>query len=399
MRFRIAALIPLLAACSEDGGGPAARPPEAEDRLLTADFEAVYRIGGMQAVGWEEFSDVQDVDFDADGQLYIRDWTITAFRIVVVDDGGALVAEFGRRGDGPGEFRLPSHMLVRPGGGVVVVDEGHNAYLMFGADGSFEGALGFPEDDFYATFNRRMRHAREGAAVFETGEGGSFSSGESMSFKTGDRTIYRTSLQGEEATTVPFAEGWEPRPERVATTEIPDPTDVFGFLADMFVYFSPNLVFDVLPSGGVAYSDSSAYEIKIETPDAPTRVASRPLFPQPVTEELRERIRSRTLEATESQIEADRDSDEPSGELGTLMDDLIASLRDMVENASFMPEVPIVRGLRTTWDGRSGWNAGVATPWRKPSSHSAAASSTGQARGKRSASRVGSTFCRREAST
>ena len=79
------------------------------------------------------------------------------------------------------------------------------------------------------------------------------------SVSCGDRTIYRVSRdEGDEAVTVPFVEGWEPRPERQVTMEAEDPSDMFGMLSDTYVYFSPGLVFDVVPDGGVAYSDSSA---------------------------------------------------------------------------------------------------------------------------------------------
>ena len=34
-------------------------------------------------------------------------------------------------------------MVARPEGGVVIVDDGHRAYLLFGTDGSFERAIRF----------------------------------------------------------------------------------------------------------------------------------------------------------------------------------------------------------------------------------------------------------------
>ena len=34
-----------------------------------------------------------------------------------------------------------------------------------------------------------------------------------------------------------------------------------------------------------------------------------------------------------------------------MMEEMLAGLRDALANASFMPEVPLVRDLRTTWDG------------------------------------------------
>ena len=360
MRLCCAVLIPLLAACGGDTGGSSA-PPSSEDRPLSADFEEVYRIGGIEAEGWDAFTEVAELGFDGRGRLYIRDEGGSSTRIATVDGVGALVAEFGSMGDGPGELREVGHMLARPGGGTVIVDDGHRAYLLFGADGSFERAIRFADADASQPASaERVRHAREGEALFLTrASAASFSQGEA-SVRSGDRTVYRVSLDdGEEAPAVPFAEGWEPRPERQVTMEAEDPSEMFGMLGDAYVYFSPELVFDVLPGGGVAYSDSSAYEIKIQAASTTQRFVGRPLHPQPVTEQLRERARARAMEDFESSVE-ERFTPSGSGDnvpaaaraqLAAMMEGMVAGMRDMVENASFMPEVPLVRDLRTTWDG------------------------------------------------
>ena len=360
MRLCRAVLITLLAACGGETGRSAA-PSPTEDLPLTADFEEVYRIGGIEAEGWDAFTEVAELGFDAHGHLYIRDQGGSSTRIVTVDGVGALVAEFGSMGDGPGELRQVGHMVARPDGGTVLVDDGHRAYLLFGADGSFERAIRLADADaFQPVSAERVRHAREGQALFLTqGSTARLSQGEA-SVRSGDRTVYRVSLDdGEEASTVPFAEGWEPRPERQVTMETDDPSEMFGMLRDAYVYFSPELVFDVLPGGGVAYSDSSAYEIKIQETSTPQRVTGRPLHPQPVTEQLRQRARARAMEDFESSVE---EQFTPSGsgdnvpaaaraQLAAMMEGMLAGMRDMVENASFMSEVPLVRDLRTTWEG------------------------------------------------
>lgn len=360
MRFRSVVLTTLLAACGGDTGGSSA-PSPSEDRPLSADFEEVYRIGGIEAEGWDAFTEISDLGFDARGHLYMRDETGSSTRIVAVDGAGALAVEFGRMGGGPGEFRRVGHMVARPDGGAVVVDEGHRAYLLFGADGSFERAIRFADADGAQTAPvERVRHAREGGALFLTrGATARFSQGEA-SVSTGDRTVYRVSLdEGEEAAPVPFAEGWEPRPERQVTTETEDPSDMFGMLGGAYVYFSPAMVFDVVPGDGVAYSDSSAFEIKIETGRAAPRVVGRPLHPQPVTEQLRERAKARALEDFDASAEeqfttsglGDDVPEAVRAQMAAMMEGMAAGVRDVVENASFMPEVPLVRDLRTTWEG------------------------------------------------
>ena len=86
MRFRSVVFIALLAACGGDTGGSSGSPPS-EDRPLAADFEEAYRIGGIEAEGWDAFTEIADLRFDARGHLYIRDETGSYTRIVAVDEG------------------------------------------------------------------------------------------------------------------------------------------------------------------------------------------------------------------------------------------------------------------------------------------------------------------------
>ncbi len=362
MKFRHVLFVTLLAACGGDTGGSSA-PPPSEDVPLTADFEEVFRIGGIEAGGWDAFTEIADLGFDARGHLYIRDDAGTSTRIVAVDGAGALDVEFGRMGDGPGELRRVGHMVARPEGGAVIVDDGHRAYLLFGADGSFERAIRFADADALESLpTDQVRHGREGGALFLTRATMAISmSGGEASARSGDRTVYRVSLnEGDVASPVPFAEGWEPRPELRITTEAQDVSDMFGMINDALTYFSPGLLFDVVPGDGVAYSDSSAYNVEVVTAGAAPHVVGRSLHPQPVTEQLRERVRARAMEELESSV---AEQSAPSAGLGedlpdpirqqmaAMMEGVMAGMRDMVENASFMPEVPLVRDLRTTWEG------------------------------------------------
>jgi len=346
----------LLAACGDQTGGSSA-PSPGEDRPLAADFEEVYRIGGIEAEGWDAFTEIEDLGFDARGHLYIRDQAGSSARILAVDGAGALAAEFGSMGDGPGELRRVGHMVARPEGGAVIVDDGHRAYILFEADGSFERAIRFADADASQPAPAaRVRHARDERALFLTrGSTARLGQGEA-SVRSGDRTVYRVSLdEAEEAATVPFAEGWEPRPERQVTMETDNLSDMFGMLRDAYTHFSPRMVFDVVPGGGVAYSDSSAYGVKIRTARGPQRVVGRPLHPEPVTEQLRERARARALENFESSVEGQFTSsgsdDNIPPAIRQQMEAMTAGMRGMVENASFMSEVPLVRDLRTTWEG------------------------------------------------
>ena len=74
----------------------------AEDRFLKADFEELYRVGSLQGGDWDTFGRVTAVAFDGSGNLYVLD--TQSAQISVVDLQGNLVRQFGRVGEGPGEF-------------------------------------------------------------------------------------------------------------------------------------------------------------------------------------------------------------------------------------------------------------------------------------------------------
>ncbi|MDE2974028.1 MAG: hypothetical protein OXU64_04770 [Gemmatimonadota bacterium] len=84
-----------------------------EDRVLTAGFPEVYRIGdGVR--DWELLTRVTSVGFDARGNLHIGDWSDGDLSVLVVDPRGELVVRFGRPGEGPGDFRNATHASPCP---------------------------------------------------------------------------------------------------------------------------------------------------------------------------------------------------------------------------------------------------------------------------------------------
>ena len=88
-----------------------------DDRHLNADFEEVFRIGVLDGEPWEMFGAVREVAFDAQGRLYILDglggFGGQGVRVLVFDAGGTFIREFGRSGNGPGEFRMPARKPAR----------------------------------------------------------------------------------------------------------------------------------------------------------------------------------------------------------------------------------------------------------------------------------------------
>lgn len=306
-----------------------------EDQLASPELELVYAIGSAAAAaGWEEFTSISGVAFDGASNLYLLDGTRmeSSARVVVVDATGRFVREFGRAGDGPGEFRAATQLVVWEDGQVLVEDMLHAGYHVFSPAGEFErmvreggGGMGF-------AMARRpnLRPERTGSRTL-IGRSG--------------RTIQRVDMSSEDVEDRVLAEVWVP---------VEDDGPRSGDLEDMIREewgFEPDLLFDALPSGGVAFSDSSAWAVKLTDPSgAISHVLRRPIRPLAVTEELERAERERQLEAESNRTITQRGSAPPPAAL-EMIENMRSLQREALENMRFFPEVPVIAALRATWDG------------------------------------------------
>ena len=107
----------------------------------------------------------------------------------------------------------------------------------------------------------------------------------------------------------------------------------------------------VLPDGDVAFSDSSAYAIKLARAGSGVwRILTRPFHPAPVTNRVIEAEKERRLRALE-------ESPETGGRttingVAVSSEDNRQRARDRIENLEFFDEISIVRDLAATWNGR-----------------------------------------------
>ena len=303
-----------------------------EDRWLEADFEEVYRVGVADGEPWEEFGRIRELGFDGNGNLYVFD--SVAGRIVVVGPDGGLLREFGRLGEGPGEFKFALAMAVMADGRVVVADAGHRAYLIFDEHGEYERHVRFGGDPGAGRVPWMWPERGGESVVVGTDLAGlSYSGGVPESGPgPATRPIVRLTLTGEEVVRDTIVEGWMP-PRGEANDRRA---------------FEPALSLGPLPGGMVAYSDSSAYAIKIASRDAGiSRILRRPFVPEPVTERMERADRDRRLRETgRSSITRTPGGVRVVG--GGAGDRWV----EMIESQEFFEEVPVVRGLRTSWNGR-----------------------------------------------
>ena len=315
-------------------------PVGAQDRPLTADFPEVYRVGGLAAPDWAQFTERGDLGFDAAGNLYVLD--AEAFRVVVINPQGQLVRTVGQRGQGPGDFRDPTALVVWRDGRFAVADGDRWAIQVFGADGSHDhfARMNTEPGPLQAlTLQRRMKPHPDGVSLFAQGASDPnrvFAAslepgGEPRGID--ERGIERIDVRAEIVTAEAVLQAWSPRttpPEPYPLGES-DAEDVLRvFLDDMIL--EPKFYWDVLPDGTLAYSDSSAYVVRFVAADgAPLGELRRPFVPEAVTGRMQ-------ADLIEQELDQFRRPTPPM-------------LRDIMEERGFYPEVPIIRWLQATWEG------------------------------------------------
>ncbi len=339
------------------------------DRPMDPAFEEVYRVGVLDGEPWEMFASVGQVAFDAEGNLYIFDGTTGpvvgggmrlmrsgAVRVLVFDEAGRFVTDFGSSGQGPGEFNQPMGFAVLRDGTVVVSDVGHRAYQLFDASGEFLRMVRAGDgSDAVAIPAHDIRPDPRGGAVFARGGSRAIVMGSgSAADPPTSRPILRVGLDGETASADTVAEGWLPQQtdlEDLATGAVP--AELRAALRGMAMptVFEPRLLAGVLSDGGIVHSDSSAYALKVTPPGARdvARIIRRPFYPEPVTEAIREAHEEKTAAARSAlggtgsrrlMLVGPAEGNNPRPE----------AMFDLEDR--FYHEIPVLRDLATTWEGR-----------------------------------------------
>ena len=306
----------------------------AQDSFLVGNFQGVYSVGSVAGDGWDTFGEVGDVAFDAAGNLYIFD--TQALRISVVDRTGALVRQFGQRGEGPGEFEPDFGEMLRlavlPDGRAVVYTWNRGAFVLFRADGEYERTVRIV-DGVRTTFMGLQALTGTDAVIATSPVLRPSTAPLDVRQRTGtsptSRAVELFRLDGFLATVDTLVEAWSP------------PGDPGGF--------APQLASGALPDGGIAYTDSSAYAIKIVSSTGnPVRILTRPIQPDPVTE------RDKAL-FIEWQLDLERSIQRDLARLGGTYADIAEKMsernRRWAESMVFYHEIPVIRSMKTGWNG------------------------------------------------
>lgn len=338
----------------------------AQDRPLTAEFEEVYRVGGLDAPTWAQFSDPLfggaslPMGFDAAGNLHVLDQA--ASQVVVIDNRGELVRTVGREGEGPGEFIRAIELGVWRDGRFVVMDVGHQAFQLFVPDGGLDRFVKTGPEPIFVRFLATRVDPREDAMIVQGPPSNPARSaiaetltGEEPAQRADDRGLERLNLHTDVMTVEPVLQAWRvprdegewPGPEDLKNASPADLAEMASELEGRRTFLEPDLLWDILPDGTIAWSDSSAYAIELARAGGPViDVLRRPLSPEPVTPHIRS-----ALIAEELRIEREYIADIATEGEGAPVREMLAESRRQIETGKFFDEVPVVRGVRATWEG------------------------------------------------
>lgn len=355
------------------------------DQRIDPDFEEVYRVGVLDGESWEMLGQVVKLAFDERGNLYVFDRSGSVvsgnLRVLVFDASGEFVREFGSSGGGPGEFSRPMSYAVLRDGTTVVGDMGHQAYQIFDPSGEFVRMVRADAGNSVAGLTQAIAAVTtpiqpdpRGGAVYAAATGSSFSISTSATEQAPPtaRPVTRMALGGEAIQTDTVARGWlPPRVEEADPFEdmttsdgrrvsiARGPGSVSGLSRPST--FEPPLLVGVLPDGGIAYSDSSAYVLKVTAPGAGdvSRVLTRPLQPEPVTPRIEENYQ----ELREAMGEEGRGGRPAGGTAivqfksssssgGAASTGAATSMTLAMADPPFYHEIPVLQSLYTTWEGR-----------------------------------------------
>ena len=159
--------------------------------------------------------------------------------------------------------------------------------------------------------------------------------------------------------TEPILQAWTPdrrEPVRPSSSDLLDPAALAQMAVAGETFYEPAFLWGALPDGSVAYSDSSAYVIRVATSNGEiVRTLRRSFTPESVTD----RIRGGTREAW---LESMTDMNLPP-EMTQAIEGFDEMLRDAVKTIAMYHEVPVVRRLEATWTGTLWVQRRGEDPW------------------------------------
>jgi hypothetical protein len=322
------------------------------DVALTGSPAQLFAVGRADGESWETFSGVAALAFDGQDNLYVLDSQNR--RILVFDRDGRFVRQFGRRGDGPGDFQLPLAMALTAEG-IVVADMGRRAYLRFSLEGAAQGSVPWAIEQATPAIVLGLRPHPTGSLVVAMPTPIDMSAlmaqaraGGPMRMEAQHATLIQLvplTANGTSARLFEHTPWAPPDAESYVVTLGPSPVQMS---MPPTVLFAPGLHWDVLPDGTVVVVNTAEYSVTLLTSaGVPSKRITRPITPRRVTKEDEEKARE-TLSKDFEEARALGPALPP----GAASDMIAEMLRKQLENVRYAPVVPVLSDLRTDPSGR-----------------------------------------------
>ena len=124
-----------------------ADPRNGDVVIADTDSNTIYKYDNGGTYKWgiqtfntkEKFITPYGVDIGPDGKIYVAD--SNGFKVVVLDENGNFLLEFGSKGTGAGQFKFPRGIDVDTDGSIWVADSSNDNVQHFSATGAYLGTL------------------------------------------------------------------------------------------------------------------------------------------------------------------------------------------------------------------------------------------------------------------
>lgn len=318
------------------------------DTRLSWNMPEAFVVGDDEVRAEEQFSRIAATAFDADDNLYVLDGDDG--RVAVFDRSGRFVRQFGRRGEGPGEFRFPSHIAVTNDRHIVVLDRGNRALVVYTRSGEY--LRNIPIDQSLGIGGRFLAAHPQGGVVFAVNPGLMRTAGTPQMDTSGVRVYWQRSLaEGSEPILLATVqEPHNPEPARVQRTG-----NATIVMRQAPPAFTPQIHFGLTGGGRLVFNRTADYELQVvDEPGRVTRTLVRPQKARPVAEADKEAERQRRLEAIQNSPGVTVSTfGAGAGRAPAVSSQQIRQTREEeLKDLQFAPTVPVIQGLFSEPDGR-----------------------------------------------
>jgi peptidylamidoglycolate lyase len=102
------------------------------------DGKLLLSLGTPRVGGWDatHFNQPTDIAIERDGTFYVSDGYVNS-RVARFNASGRFLGEWGRKGNGEGQFSNPHGLAFAPGGGLLVADRENSRIQLFDRQGAF----------------------------------------------------------------------------------------------------------------------------------------------------------------------------------------------------------------------------------------------------------------------